>query len=282
MLGVPRVSSSRPAFPCRVSPLSRGASAFASASSPLSSSGLSCVSVGAPPPRFGGCRVVQNRKNNKKARSVLMRVGWDPEGLLSAPQGGHISRRQIHHARQEDEKLDAELKERAEKEMLELEAAREARVLPAEGEYMELMDFLTNLDEGELEYEMVRCRPLITAQFLDFLKKEVTTQKLSATDDIQGQIAGELEAMYEVLSASAERVDVDVATLAAPAERLRALLSSPDKKAHILTMMENNEIDKPLIDLLNQNVHAARAAGQDDAAAFMEKVGDALNKYLIK
>ena len=53
-----------------------------------------------------------------------MRVGWDPEGLLSAPQGGHISRRQIHHARQEDEKLDAELKERAEKEMLELKEER--------------------------------------------------------------------------------------------------------------------------------------------------------------
>ena len=96
---------------------------------------------GRAPPRFGGCRVVQNRKNNKKARSVLMRVGWDPEGLLSAPQGGHISRRQIYHARQEDEKLDAELKERAEKERLELEAEREARVLPAEGEFMKLMDF---------------------------------------------------------------------------------------------------------------------------------------------
>ena len=43
----------------------------------------------------------------------------------------------------------------------------------------------------------------------------------------------------------------------------------------------NNEIDKPLLALLQQNIDAARAAGQIDPAVFMEKVRDAARKYVL-
>ena len=43
----------------------------------------------------------------------------------------------------------------------------------------------------------------------------------------------------------------------------------------------NNEIDSALLDLLQQNIDAARAAGQKEPAEFMEKVRDAARKFLI-
>ena len=217
----------------------------------------------------------------------------------------------MQKARAEDDALDAEMKLAAEKAAKELQERRDARKVPAEGDFDGLMDFLMDSEEGELEYEMVRCRPLITEDFLKFLQAEVSTRKLSATDDVQQGIAAELEGMLEVLKASAQKVDEDVRILVEPAERMRELLQSKvrstrlkdansppetkaraallthatttvwqDKKAHILQMVENNEIDQPLIDLMSQNIHGAREAGQEEAAEFMSKINDALKRYL--
>ena len=43
----------------------------------------------------------------------------------------------------------------------------------------------------------------------------------------------------------------------------------------------DNQIDQPLLDLLQQNIAAAKAGGQSDAATFMERVHDAARKFLI-
>lgn len=43
----------------------------------------------------------------------------------------------------------------------------------------------------------------------------------------------------------------------------------------------NNEIDKTLLELLEQNISAARAAGQNDPAVFMEKIRDAAKKFVL-
>ncbi len=43
----------------------------------------------------------------------------------------------------------------------------------------------------------------------------------------------------------------------------------------------DNEIDRPLLDLLQQNIDAATAAGQIQAAEFMGKVRAAAMKFLI-
>ena len=43
----------------------------------------------------------------------------------------------------------------------------------------------------------------------------------------------------------------------------------------------NNEIDNGLLDLLQQNIDAANAAGQPEPAQFMEKVRDAAKKFVM-
>lgn len=44
----------------------------------------------------------------------------------------------------------------------------------------------------------------------------------------------------------------------------------------------NNEIDRTLLDLLEQNISAAKAAGQNEPAAFMEKIRDAAKKFVLE
>ena len=43
----------------------------------------------------------------------------------------------------------------------------------------------------------------------------------------------------------------------------------------------NNEIDRALLDLLQQNIDAAKQAGQAEPAVFMEKVRDAARKFVL-
>ncbi len=43
----------------------------------------------------------------------------------------------------------------------------------------------------------------------------------------------------------------------------------------------NNEIDNGLLDLLQENIDAAKAAGQPEPAQFMEKVRDAAKKFVM-
>lgn len=72
-----------------------------------------------------------------------------------------------------------------------------------------------------------------------------------------------------------------VAATTSAVQRMTELLSAKDKKQKILDMAAANEIDQALMDLLQQNIEAARGAGQDDAANFMEKVRIAAGKYLV-
>jgi hypothetical protein len=72
-----------------------------------------------------------------------------------------------------------------------------------------------------------------------------------------------------------------VSSTSSAVDRMKKLLSAPDKKATILEMAAANEIDQALMDLLTQNIDAARAAEQEDAAKFMEKVKQAAAKYLV-
>lgn len=46
-------------------------------------------------------------------------------------------------------------------------------------------------------------------------------------------------------------------------------------------MLQANEIDAALLDLLQQNIEAARMAGQEEPAKFMEKVRQAAMKFAL-
>ncbi len=49
----------------------------------------------------------------------------------------------------------------------------------------------------------------------------------------------------------------------------------------ILCTAGSNQIDKPLLDLLQQNIDAARSAGQEQPATFMEKIKAAAQRYRL-
>jgi hypothetical protein len=91
----------------------------------------------------------------------------------------------------------------------------------------------------------------------------------------------ELDTLRQYLEEGAEAVDKAVTATASAVDRMKKLLSAPDKKAMILAMAEANEIDQALLDLLQQNIDAARMAGQEEAAGFMEKVKTATAKFLV-
>ncbi|GFR47419.1 hypothetical protein Agub_g9136, partial [Astrephomene gubernaculifera] len=91
----------------------------------------------------------------------------------------------------------------------------------------------------------------------------------------------ELETLRQYLEEAVEAVDKAVVKTANATERLKKLLTSRDKKETILEMASANEIDQALLDLLQQNIDAARAAEQTAPAEFMEKVKVAAAKYLV-
>lgn len=76
-------------------------------------------------------------------------------------------------------------------------------------------------------------------------------------------------------------VDKAIQSTTSAIERMKRLLAAKDKKQTILDMASANEIDQGLLDLMMQNAQAARLAGQDDAAAFIEKVAQAAGKFMV-
>jgi len=91
----------------------------------------------------------------------------------------------------------------------------------------------------------------------------------------------ELEMLRDFLKNAVQAFDAQAAALAAPAARMRKLLTAKDKRATLLEMAGANEIDKELIALLDQNAKAAKDAGQEEAAEFLGKVRDAARKFLL-
>ena len=72
----------------------------------------------------------------------------------------------------------------------------------------------------------------------------------------------ELEALREYLTAAVAALDTAAASVAAAPARLRKLMEARDKKATLLDMAGAGEIDRALIDLMDQNIAGAAAAKQ--------------------
>ena len=178
----------------------------------------------------------------------------------------------------ENKELAAQVEAERIKARDELLAARAARSPPAEGG-RPLVDYFLETEAGEIEYEIARCRPFINDAFFSFLDGEVGALRFAATPNPDA--LAELEVLRDVLKEGVAALDANAAALKAPAERLRKLLTAPDKRATLLAMAEANEVDAALIQLLQQNVDAAKGAGNEDAVKFLEKVRDAARKFVI-
>jgi hypothetical protein len=165
---------------------------------------------------------------------------------------------------------------KAEKEA-ELKQQRDARPVPSS--HAELIEYFLSTEGGEMQFETARMRPMITDEFFDFLSKQISSLRFSARPD-ESRVA-ELEGLQTFLKESTALIDSRAQQLAQPMERMKKLLSAKDKRATLMEMAGNNEIDQGLLDLLQQNIHAARAAGQEEPALFMEKIRDAARKFSL-
>ncbi|KXZ41137.1 hypothetical protein GPECTOR_740g899 [Gonium pectorale] len=157
---------------------------------------------------------------------------------------------------------------------------REARTPPDEA--VQLIEFMLNTDAEDMEYEVARCRPKLTPAFFKQLDSIIGAERFAAKPD-QERLA-ELDTLRQYLEEAIEAIDKAVVKTASAADRLKKLLTSKDKKETILVggeMAAANEIDQALVDLLQQNIDAAKAAEQTAAAEFMEKVKVAVAKYLV-
>ncbi|KAI3427954.1 hypothetical protein D9Q98_006344 [Chlorella vulgaris] len=236
--------------------------------------------------RCTAASLVTSRTSSRHARrgrhalqvSAAGGTSWDPEGLFKdAPRAGLIDRKLVQKEVANDKQYDVKMLQFAEAERAELQKKRDARKVPTIME--ELTEYFLDTEAPEMEFEIARCRPLITAEYFAFLDTRIGLERFATVPD-EDRLA-ELEGLREYLKAAVEAVDTAAASLAAPQERLKRLLEAKDKKAMLLEMAGNNEVDRAFIDLLDQNIEGATAAKNEPAADFMRKVKQAALRYLV-
>ena len=210
-----------------------------------------------------------------EAGQQALEISYDPEGLFPDVDETSASMLIDKNTRQRElalEKKDEEEKKAEyEKARAELEAAREARVQPTS--HAELVAYFFATEFNEMEYEIVKQRPLLTDDFFGYLNE--TREKEEDEEE-----KGKLDALYQVTSEFVGFVDQTTRAMLSPLERMKKLLGAPDKRAMILEMVDKDELDLNLMALLQTNINTARQAGQEDAALFMEKIYKAAAKFV--
>lgn len=174
------------------------------------------------------------------------------------------------------ERVEAE-RQKAREELVEKRSARNPPL--AAGQEAELVTYFLDTESDEMGFEIARCRPALTEAFFKHVDSAVGELRFAKNPD-EGKLA-ELEVLRDYLKAGVEAFDANVDVMKQPAARMRKLLTAPDKKATLLQMAGDGEIDQALINLLQQNIDAARSAGQEDPVKFLEKVRDAARKFVI-
>ncbi|GAB4813192.1 hypothetical protein N2152v2_000238 [Parachlorella kessleri] len=219
------------------------------------------------------------KKPRLSARLKVAATNWDPEGLFgrAAPASGIIERRLMQQRISTDKEFAASFEKMQAKLKEELDAKREAREVPADDH--DLVNHLLDTEAMEMDYEVARCRPRLTAEFFALLDRKIGIERFSTAPD-EEKLA-ELEALRDFLKEAVAAVDKTVSSVTAPQERMVKLLQAKDKKATLLEMAGAGEIDQGLFDLLQQNIDSARQAGQSAAADFMEKVLVAAKRYSV-
>ena len=213
-------------------------------------------------------------KADEQAGQAL-EISYDPEGLF--PEVDEVAASMLIDKKLKQQEIDLEKKEREaaqeeyDKAREELEAAREARIQPTT--HAELVAYFFDTEMQEMEYEIVKQRPLLTDDFFAFL-----IERKDAEEDEEER--GKLEALYQVTSEFVGFVDQTTRAMLSPLERLKKLLEEPDKRAMTLEMVDKDELDLNLMALLKTNINTARQGGQEDAALFMEKIYAAAAKFV--
>lgn len=203
-----------------------------------------------------------------------LEISYDPDGLFpevdEASSSMLIDRRLGQRAREAEEALEEEAKKKHKEEREKLQAMRDARTQPDDPEG--LVQYFFETEINEMEYEIVRCRPLLTDAFFANLKETI-----EQSDGLEKE---KREALYTVTSGFVGFVDQTTKAMLQPRERMMKLLTAKDKKAMILEMVETGELDINLMALLKTNINTAKEAGLKQEAEFMEKIYNACAKFV--
>jgi len=185
-------------------------------------------------------------------------------------------RQRAEEAEQEEKQRQQEEYEKQRAELIEFRAQRweSAPLTDAEG----MLQYLLDTELNEMEFELVRCKPhLIEMKFDDFMEQKIADLEASGESAVRlGELTDLKTAMIDFISF----MEGNVKAMAEPAERLKKLLSSKNLRQTINQMAGDNELDAPLLALLQTNANYARDAGQEDAAEFMEKILAACKKFV--
>lgn len=205
---------------------------------------------------------------------------WDPEGLFKTPpQTGHIARLEFKNRIEKD----AEAREAYERNLREekerREALRQSRVIP-ETE-AELIEYFLDTEAQEIEYEIARLRPRLNDEFSKQLQFELGQLRfaVSRTQEMEDRLI-ELEALQKAISEGTEAYDKMQYELVTAKQSLTKIFTSKDINATLLEMVEQNEVNRSLLALLDENIAGAQRSNQMQAAEYMEKLRVAVLRYI--
>ncbi|PHT92634.1 hypothetical protein T459_00516 [Capsicum annuum] len=207
------------------------------------------------------------------------RLEWDPDGILGPRQTGHIARLEFQRRLENDAAAREEFERQVREEKERRRALRESRVIPdtVEG----LVEFFLDTEAQEIEFEVARLRPRLNKEFFDHLQVELGKLRFSVnkTQDVEDRLI-ELETLQTALQEATEAYDKLQADLVATRKNLTEIFTSKDVKATLLDLVERNQLNRPLLTLLDENIATAHSANQKQAAEYMEKLRRLVLKYL--
>lgn len=207
------------------------------------------------------------------------RLEWDPDGILGPPQTGHIARVEFQRRLENDAAAREEFERQVREEKERRRVLRESRVIPdtVEG----LVEFFLDTEAQEIEFEVARLRPRLNKEFFDHLQVELGKLRFSVnkTQNVEDRLI-ELETLQKALQEATEDYDKMQADLVAAKKNLTEILTSKDVKATLLDLVERNELNRPLLTLLDENIATAHNVNQKQVAEYMEKLRGLVLKYL--
>ncbi|GFP81795.1 hypothetical protein PHJA_000322800 [Phtheirospermum japonicum] len=179
----------------------------------------------------------------------------DPEGILRPPSSGHIAKLEFKRRLEKDSEARDAFERQVREEKDRMRALRESRVIPDATEA--LVEYFLDTEAQEIEFEIARLRPRLNEEFFSHLKLELGKLRfaVSKTEDIENRVI-ELETLEKALQ-----------------EGIGMLIE-------MLDMVEQNELNRSLLTLLDENIANAYQGNQTQAAEYMEKIRRAMLKYI--
>ncbi|KAL9249372.1 hypothetical protein AKJ16_DCAP01666 [Drosera capensis] len=153
---------------------------------------------------------------------------------------------------------------------------KQARVPP--NTVAEMVEYFLDSEAQEFETEVGRMRPRLNEEFFSHLKFEIGQLRFAVTktQDMEDRLI-ELEALLRALEEATEAYDKMQYELIKAKSSLTKIFSSKVIKA---TMVEQNEINKSWLSLLDENIATAHQSNQKQAVDYRENVRVAVLKYI--